>query len=130
MSYPRYISPAFGSTQQIAVSPAITPANPGLYSGFFSVGIGLSLYLRITIVQLIGFNQFRFNIRPSNFPLPDRSPATCKAAPAFAFSLSNQIGCRPFSTRAEIPRLLSLKPETRSAEKSPFYTQNQPAHRN
>src|SRR5947208_13091600 len=37
MSYPRYISPAAGSTQQIAVSPAITPASPGLYSGFVSV---------------------------------------------------------------------------------------------
>src|SRR6266446_2314469 len=37
MSYPRYISPAAGSTQQIAVSPAITPANPGLYCGFVSV---------------------------------------------------------------------------------------------
>src|SRR5437667_9407174 len=37
MSYPRYISPAFGSTQQIAVSPAITPARPGLYCGFVSV---------------------------------------------------------------------------------------------
>src|SRR5712664_4345761 len=29
--------PAFGSTQQIAVSPSITPASPGLYSGFASV---------------------------------------------------------------------------------------------
>src|SRR6266403_32871 len=130
MSYPRYINPAFGSTQQIAVSPAITPANPGLYSGFFSVGIGFSLYLRIAIVQLVGFNYLRLNIHPSSFPPPDRSPATCKAAPEFAFSLSNQIGCRPFSTRAGIPRSLSLKPETRSAEKSPFCTQNQPAHRN
>src|SRR5438132_1180366 len=37
MSYPRYISPAAGSTQQIAVSPAITPASPGLYCGFVSV---------------------------------------------------------------------------------------------
>src|SRR5215510_9104414 len=37
MSYPRYINPAEGSTQQIAVSPAITPANPGLYCGFVSV---------------------------------------------------------------------------------------------
>src|SRR5882724_11958511 len=37
MSYPRYISPALGSTQQIAVSPAITPASPGLYCGFVSV---------------------------------------------------------------------------------------------
>src|SRR5438552_19103675 len=37
MSYPRYINPATGSTQQIAVSPAITPANPGLYCGFVSV---------------------------------------------------------------------------------------------
>src|SRR5215472_361831 len=37
MSYPRYIRPAAGSTQQIAVSPAITPASPGLYSGFVSV---------------------------------------------------------------------------------------------
>src|ERR1041385_2867711 len=37
MSYPRYISPAAGSTQQIAVSPAITPAKPGLYCGFVSV---------------------------------------------------------------------------------------------
>src|SRR5437870_3244094 len=37
MSYPRYISPAAGSTQQIAVSPAITPARPGLYCGFVSV---------------------------------------------------------------------------------------------
>src|SRR5215470_10305555 len=37
MSYPRYINPAAGSTQQIAVSPAITPANPGLYCGFVSV---------------------------------------------------------------------------------------------
>ena len=32
-----YLNPAFGSTQQIAVSPAITPASPGLYSGFASV---------------------------------------------------------------------------------------------
>src|SRR6184192_4110021 len=39
MSYPRYISPAAGSTQQIAVSPAITPARPGLYSGFVSVAM-------------------------------------------------------------------------------------------
>src|SRR5213596_289087 len=37
MSYPRYINPAAGSTQQIAVSPAITPASPGLYCGFVSV---------------------------------------------------------------------------------------------
>src|SRR6266436_950783 len=37
MSYPRYISPALGSTQQIAVSPAITPASPGLNCGFVSV---------------------------------------------------------------------------------------------
>src|SRR5437588_10053638 len=33
------MSPAFGSTQQMAVSPAITPASPGLYSGFASVVI-------------------------------------------------------------------------------------------
>src|SRR4029453_7683922 len=33
----RYITPAAGSTQQIAVSPAITPASPGLYCGFVSV---------------------------------------------------------------------------------------------
>src|SRR6266513_4493355 len=39
MSYPRYINPAAGSTQQIAVSPAITPASPGLYCGFVSVPI-------------------------------------------------------------------------------------------
>src|SRR5215510_12702509 len=37
MSKPRYINPAAGSTQQIAVSPAITPASPGLYCGFVSV---------------------------------------------------------------------------------------------
>src|SRR5215472_6907898 len=37
MSYPRYIRPAAGSTQQIAVSPAMTPAKPGLYCGFVSV---------------------------------------------------------------------------------------------
>src|SRR6266404_9870607 len=42
MSYPRYMSPALGSTQQIAVSPAITPASPGLYSGFASVVISLA----------------------------------------------------------------------------------------
>src|SRR5262249_52009603 len=41
MSEPRYISPALGSTQQIAVSPAITPASPGLYSGFAPVLIEL-----------------------------------------------------------------------------------------
>src|SRR5581483_3784069 len=33
--------PAFGSTQQIFVSPAITPARPGLYCGFASVVISL-----------------------------------------------------------------------------------------
>src|SRR5262245_42595654 len=37
MPYHRVTSSAAGSTQHIAVSPAITPANPGLYCGFVSV---------------------------------------------------------------------------------------------
>src|SRR5207302_8449646 len=90
----------------------------------------VSLYLRIAIVQLIGLNQLRFNIHSSNFPLPDRNRATCKAGLAFAFSLSNPIASLAFSDRAEIPRSLSLIPETRSVGKSPFCIQNQQALRN
>src|SRR5262245_4653131 len=37
MPYHRVTSSAAGSTQHIAVSPAITPASPGLYCGFVSV---------------------------------------------------------------------------------------------
>src|SRR4030095_7446569 len=131
-----------GSTQQIAVSPAMTPASPGLYSGFVSLFIDWSPLLAInerstfnaqlTIgnsasPDLLDLERRAFSTlshTQANFQRPDRSRATRKAPCEFAFYRSNPIACRAFSNRIGIPRSPSSKHGTRSSGKSPFCSRN------
>src|SRR6187200_2064729 len=60
---------------------------------------------------------------PTTLPPPDRNRVVRKVPAGSASHRSNPFACRPSSERARIRRSLSLKLETRSAEKSPSDSQ-------